>query len=82
MKIVTVAYLHGAGGAERQIILLSNQLAIRGHEVVLCVLVDNLSTYPIDERVRIVDLTSVENTARTSVGKIVKIESDDGQNER
>ena len=72
MKIVTVAYLHGAGGAERQIILLSNQLAIRGHEVVLCVLVDNLSTYPIDERVRIVDLTSVENTARTSVGKIVK----------
>lgn len=72
MKIVTVGYLHGAGGAERQIILLSNQLAIRGHEVVLCVLVDNLSTYPIDERVRIVDLTSVENTARTSVGKIVK----------
>ena len=72
MKIVTVGYLHGAGGAERQIILLSNQMALRGHRVVLCVLADNLSTYAIDKRVRVVDLTNVEKTSDTSIGKILK----------
>lgn len=72
MKIVTVGYLHGAGGAERQIILLSNQLAMRGHEVVLCVLAENKSTYTIDERVRVVDLSKVECSARSSIGKILK----------
>ena len=44
MRILTVAYLHGAGGAERQIIMLLNQMALRGHEVVLCVLAENQST--------------------------------------
>lgn len=60
MKILTVGYLHGAGGAERQIILLSNQLAKRGHEVTLCVLSVFNSKYLIDEAVHVVDLTSVE----------------------
>jgi glycosyltransferase involved in cell wall biosynthesis len=60
MKILTVGYLHGAGGAERQIILLSNQLAKRGHDVTLCVLSEYKSKYKIDESVHIVDLTSVE----------------------
>ena len=61
MKILTVGYLHGAGGAERQIILLSNQLAKRGHEVTLCVLSEYKSKYPIDETVDIVDLTDAES---------------------
>ena len=30
MKIVCVGYLQGAGGAERQIIMLANALAERG----------------------------------------------------
>ena len=38
MKIATIAYLHGAGGAERQIIMLSNEMANRGHEVHMIVL--------------------------------------------
>ena len=57
MNILTVGYLHGAGGAERQIILLSNQLALRGHHVTLCVLAENKSTYPINKNVDIVDCT-------------------------
>lgn len=72
MKILTVGYLHGAGGAERQIILLSNQMAMRGHEVILCALAENLSTYAIDERVRVVDLSGVESTAKSAIGKILK----------
>ncbi len=60
MKILTVGYLHGAGGAERQIVLLSNQMARRGHEVTLCVLSENNSKYPIDGAVHVVDLTGVE----------------------
>ena len=57
---MTVGYLHGAGGAERQIIMLSNQLAKRGHEVTLCVLSEFRSKYQIDEAIRIADLTSAE----------------------
>ena len=60
MKILTVGYLHGAGGAERQIILLSNQMAQRGHEVTLCVLSEYKSKYKIDDNVNVVDLTGVE----------------------
>lgn len=72
MKIVTVGYLHGAGGAERQIILLSNQLALRGHDVILCVLAENNSPYPIDNKVRIVDISDVEKGVKSSIGKIYK----------
>lgn len=72
MKIVTVGYLHGAGGAERQIILLSNQLAMRGYEVVLLVLSEWKSTYSINPSVRVVDLSNVERKAITSFWKIFK----------
>ena len=57
---MTVGYLHGAGGAERQIILLSNQMARRGYDVTLCVLCEYKSKYVIDDVVRFIDLTSVE----------------------
>lgn len=60
MKILTVGYLHGAGGAERQIILLSNQMAQRGHDVTLCVLSEYKSKYKIEDNVNVVDLTGVE----------------------
>ena len=72
MKILTVGYLHGAGGAERQIILLSNQLAQRGHDVTLCVLAEHNSPYKIDESVKIVDVSNAENYINSSVGKIFK----------
>lgn len=68
MKILTVGYLHGAGGAERQIILLSNQMAQRSHDVTLCVLSEYKSNYKIDDNVKVVDLTGVEN-ARLSILK-------------
>lgn len=64
MKILTVGYLHGSGGAERQIILLSNQLALRGHEVTLCVLNENNSPYPISDNVKVMDLSDKEGTGR------------------
>lgn len=72
MKILTVGYLHGAGGAERQIILLSNQLAQRGHDVTLCVLAEHNSPYKIDDSVKIVDVSNAENNINSSVGKIFK----------
>ena len=61
MKIVCVGYLHGAGGAERQIIMLSNEMSERGHEVCLIVLVANKSKYIISEKVKVYDLTDIEN---------------------
>lgn len=60
MKIVTIGYLHGSGGAERQIILLSNELSQRGHEIHLIVLNENKAPYPISSSVIIHDLSNKE----------------------
>lgn len=60
MRIATVAYLHGAGGAERQIIMLSNEMAIRGHDVHMIVLNEFNSHYPISDNVKIYNLTEQE----------------------
>lgn len=60
MKIVCVGYLHGAGGAERQIVMLANALAERGHEVHLIILAENKSKYSILKNVVVHDLTSAE----------------------
>lgn len=60
MKIATIAYLHGAGGAERQIIMLSNEMVMRGHEVHMIVLSDFKSPYPISDKVKVHDLSERE----------------------
>lgn len=64
---MTVGYLHGAGGAEKQIILLSNQLAMHGHEVTLCILNENKSPYYIIKNVHVVDLSNDEGRGRIRI---------------
>ena len=61
MNIVTVAYLQGFGGAERQIIMLSNALAEKGHSVHLLVLAKDDCSYEISEKVTIHNLAKKEN---------------------
>ena len=61
MKIVCVGYLHGAGGAERQIIMLSNALSERGHDVHLIILAEDKSKYDIANKVKIHNLTKAES---------------------
>jgi glycosyltransferase involved in cell wall biosynthesis len=61
MKLAIVAYLHGNGGAERQITLLANNMVKRGHEVHLLILAEYQSCYHIDDKVCIHDLTYAEN---------------------
>ncbi len=61
MRIATIAYLHGAGGAERQIIMLSNEMALRGHEVHMLVLNEFNSPYSISNNVIVHDLSGREN---------------------
>ena len=61
MKIACIGYLHGAGGAERQIIMLSNALFERGHEVHLISLVATNSNYEISEGVIVHDLSYSES---------------------
>ena len=60
MRIATVSYLHGAGGAERQILMLSNFLANKGHEVHLIVLNQYNTRYSIDDKVIQHDLSQLE----------------------
>ena len=60
MKIATIAYLHGAGGAERQIIMLSNEMAMRGHEVHVIVLNEFKSPFQITNKVVVHDLSGKE----------------------
>lgn len=67
MKIMTVGYLHGAGGAERQIILLSNQMTQRGHDVTLCVLNEFKSKYSISDKVKVLDLSGVEGVGNMRI---------------
>lgn len=58
MKIATIAYLHGAGGAERQICMLTNALADLENEVHLIILAENEIKYKISDNVMIHDLSS------------------------
>lgn len=61
MKLALIAYLQGNGGAERQITLLANVMAKRGHEVHFLVVAQYSKRYPISEKVIIHDLTYAEN---------------------
>lgn len=67
MKIVCVGYLQGAGGAERQIIMLANALAERHHDVHLVVLAENKSKYSIAENVIVHDLTNAEDSNKKRI---------------
>ena len=67
MTILTVGYLHGYGGAERQLVLLSNQLAECGHNVTLCVLNENKAPYRVNEQVKVIDLSPKEGTGRLRI---------------
>lgn len=60
MKVASIAYLHGRGGAERQLIMLSNYLADKGHEVHLVILAENAIFFKINSNVVIHDLTKYE----------------------
>lgn len=60
MRIACIGYLHGAGGAERQIIMLANAMAEKGHEVHMIVLADFKSNYVISNKIIIHDLSDME----------------------
>lgn len=60
MKIACIGYLHGRGGAERQIVMLASALAQRGHQVHLIVLAENKADYAICEQVQVWDLSCLE----------------------
>lgn len=64
MKIACIAYLHGYGGAERQIITLANQMVFRDHEVYLIILAEDKVVYPIDSRVKVISLVQKEQGNR------------------
>ncbi len=52
MRIVFFAYLHGFGGAEKQIIMLANAMAKRGHDVWLVSINEDNCCFEIDSDVR------------------------------
>lgn len=60
MKIACVAYLHGFGGAERQIIELANQMSVRGHEVHLIILAEDRICYKLNSDVKVHSLVDSE----------------------
>lgn len=52
MKILFIGYLHGFGGAEKQIILLANEMINRNHDVNFISLYKNNECYGMDERIK------------------------------
>lgn len=73
MNIVCIGYLHGSGGAERQIIMLANEMSRRGHNVALVVLAENNVRYAIDEKVKIYDLSSCEKGNNTIIKRFLAL---------
>lgn len=61
LNIVCIGYLHGSGGAERQIVMLANEMNRRGHKVSLIVLAENHVRYNIDDDINVYDLTGCEH---------------------
>jgi len=61
MKIVFLAYLHGYGGAERQIVMLANAMAEKGHDVVLASICVNNCRYELNSKMRYVFLPDREH---------------------
>ena len=51
MRIVFIAYLHGFGGAERQIVMLANAMLERGHEVYLLSISADNRCYEINNKI-------------------------------
>lgn len=51
MRLLFVSYLHGFGGAEKQIIMLANEMVKMGHDVHLISLSENNPCYPINDKV-------------------------------
>ena len=64
MKIVAAAYLHGFGGAEKQLIMLCNQMVERNHDVTMVLIAGDDIAYPLDKRVKIISLLFAESRSR------------------
>ncbi len=60
MKIACIAYLHGFGGAERQIINLANYMAERGHNVHLIAIAECKISYVLNSNIVLHSLEDVE----------------------
>lgn len=67
MKVACIAYLHGAGGAERQIIMLANALAERNNDVSLIVLAQNNCKYEVSKKVKIINLADYESKGKKAI---------------
>ena len=74
MKIAIVAYLHGAGGAEKQAILLANYLSLK-NEVFLVILAENNCKYDISDRIRIIDLSKREKKGIKIIQRYSRLKS-------
>ena len=61
MKIACVGYMHGKGGAERQLLMLANALSERGNEVYLIALADCNILYDVSPNVQVIDLSDSKN---------------------
>lgn len=85
MKIALPVYLHGFGGAERQVITLGNQMAYRGHEVHMLLLSDDKIKYPLSDKIKVHSLLYAEkgntinkilNRRRALISKLKELKCD------
>ena len=72
MRIACIGYMHGKGGAEKQLILLANALS-KHNEVFLFTLCDKNICFSVDSQVTIVDLTYAENSRIKSLARLIAL---------
>ena len=74
-KILILIGTLNSGGSERVATFLANSLAKKGYDVNLAVLIDSSRCfYPLDERVKITDLTSCKKNPLKIISKLRKID--------
>lgn len=67
MRLLFIGYLHGFGGAEKMLIMLANEMAIRGYDVDLLSLVSNNPKYIINPKI---NYYFIKDEGNSKIGKL------------
>lgn len=73
MKIVFIAYMHGFGGAEKQLILLANAMKERGHDVVIVSLYKNNACFKINEGIKRIFIPDEKKGLLLKINRFIKL---------
>lgn len=75
MKIAFISYLHGFGGAEKQNIMLANQMVNKGHDVTLISLCADIACFPINKRIKRIFIQDIGKGTCTQINRYLHLKN-------